>query len=65
MYSDIGDPTSWARRFDLSIVGRREVAGHSDLVMRLVQKVRGMIDHQDRRDRSGRLAHRRDGVVLL
>jgi anti-anti-sigma regulatory factor len=47
IYSDIGDPTSWSRRFDLSIVGRRNVAGHSDLVMRLVQKVRGMIDHED------------------
>jgi anti-anti-sigma regulatory factor len=47
IYSDIGDPTSWARRFDMSIVGRRNVAGHSDLVMRLVQKVRGMIDHED------------------
>ena len=47
IYSDIGDPTSWARRFDLSVIGRRNVSGHCDLVIRLVQKVRGMIDHED------------------
>jgi len=47
LYSDIDDPTSWERRFDMSVVGEREVAGHRDLVLRLIQKVRGMIDHQD------------------
>ena len=47
VYSDIGDPTSWSRRFDLSLVGHRMIAGHTDTVMRLVQKVRGMIDHED------------------
>ena len=47
LYSDIDDPTSWERRFDMSLVGARNVDGHSDLVVRLVQKVRGMIDHED------------------
>jgi anti-anti-sigma regulatory factor len=47
LYSDIDDPTSWERRFDMSFEGERVVAGHRDLVIRLVQKVRGMIDHED------------------
>jgi hypothetical protein len=47
LYSDIGDPTSWERRFNMAVVGERSVDGHHDVVVRLVQKVRGMIDHQD------------------
>ena len=47
LYSDIDDPTSWAKRFDLSLVGSQTVAGHRDVIVRLVQKVRGQIDHQD------------------
>ena len=47
LYSDIGDATSWSRHFDISVVGEKSVAGHRDIVMRLVQKVRGMIDHED------------------
>jgi anti-anti-sigma factor len=47
LYSDIGDPTSWGRHFDLSLIGWKSEAGHRDIVLRLVQKVRGMIDHED------------------
>jgi anti-anti-sigma regulatory factor len=47
LYSDIDDPTAWERRFDLSYVGEKAIDGHSDVVLRLVQKVRGMIDHED------------------
>ena len=47
LYSDIDDPSSWERRFSMSLVGQRKVSGHDDVVMRLVQKVRGMIDHED------------------
>jgi anti-anti-sigma factor len=47
LYSDIDDPSSWERRFNLSVVGQRNVQGHDDVVVRLVQKVRGMIDHED------------------
>ena len=47
LYSDIDDPTSWPRRFDMSFAGSREIGGHRDVVLRLVQKVRGMIDHED------------------
>jgi anti-anti-sigma regulatory factor len=47
LYSDIDDPSSWERRFDLSYVGDKTFEGHRDVVLRLVQKVRGMIDHED------------------
>ena len=47
LYSDIDDPTSWAKRFDISRVGERVVDGHRDVVVKLVQKVRGQIDHED------------------
>lgn len=47
LYSDIGDPTGWEKRFNMTVTGEKDVDGHRDLVLRLVQKVRGMIDHQD------------------
>lgn len=47
LYSDIGDPTTWERRFNMTVIGERSIGGHPDVVLRLVQKVRGMIDHQD------------------
>lgn len=47
VYSDIDDPTSWPRRFEMSFAGERNMNGHRDVVVRLVQKVRGMIDHED------------------
>jgi len=47
LYTDIDDPTSWERRFDMSLAGEKTVEGHRDVVVRLVQKVRGMIDHED------------------
>jgi anti-anti-sigma regulatory factor len=47
LYSDIDDPSSWPRRFDISLVGEKTTSGHRDLIVRLVQKVRGMIDHED------------------
>jgi hypothetical protein len=47
LYSDIDDPTSWNRRFVLSLAGEKSVDGHRDVVIRLVQRVRGMIDHED------------------
>ncbi len=47
LYSDIDDPTSWAKRFDFSRAGERVFDGHRDVVVKLVQKVRGQIDHED------------------
>ncbi len=47
LYTDIGDPSSWPARFTMTVIGQDNVDGHSDLVVRLIQKVRGMIDHED------------------
>jgi anti-anti-sigma regulatory factor len=47
LYSDIDDPSSWERRFEMSFAGDKTFEGHQDVVVRLVQKVRGMIDHED------------------
>jgi hypothetical protein len=47
MYSDIGDPSSWASTYYMEYVGETSFAGHRDLVVRLIKKNRGMIDHED------------------
>jgi anti-anti-sigma factor len=47
IYTGSGDPVFWERHFNVSVVGQRQVAGHTDLALRMVQKVRGMIDHED------------------
>jgi anti-anti-sigma factor len=47
LFADIGDPSDWNRRFHVTIDGEREVGGHRDVMLRLVQRVRGMIDHED------------------
>ena len=45
--ADLADASSWGQRFHMSIVGTRDIDGRHDLVLRLVQRVRGQIDHQD------------------
>src|SRR5262249_51317894 len=46
LYTDIGDPANWQRRFVVSYAGQQRHNGHVDLVLRMVQRVRGMIDHE-------------------
>jgi hypothetical protein len=46
MFTDAGDPSNWQRRFVVSYVGERDFGGRHDLELRLVQRVRGMIDHE-------------------
>jgi hypothetical protein len=46
LFSDIGDPSEWMRRFTISYEGQREFHEHADAQLRMVQKVRGMIDHE-------------------
>ncbi len=46
LFTDVGDPTNWERRFRISFAGEQDVRGHRDVVLRLVQRVRGMIDHE-------------------
>lgn len=47
LYSDIGDPAAWEKRFTMSLGGEQIINGRHDTVLRLVQRVRGMIDHED------------------
>jgi hypothetical protein len=47
LYSDIGDPSSWPSTYYVEYVGETSFAGHRELVLRLVKKNRGMIDHED------------------
>lgn len=47
VYTDIDDPTTWARRFNLAVAGRKTFDGHDDLLLRLTLKIRGRIDHED------------------
>lgn len=46
MFSDVGDPASWEKRFTITLDGEREYNGRTDIALRLVQRVRGMIDHE-------------------
>jgi anti-anti-sigma regulatory factor len=46
IFTDLGDPTNWQRRFRITYEGEQPVHGHDDVTLRLVQRVRGMIDHE-------------------
>lgn len=46
LFTDIGDPSSWEKRFAISYEGESEYDGRKDIQLRLVQRVRGMIDHE-------------------
>jgi outer membrane lipoprotein-sorting protein len=47
LYADIGDPSSWDKRFVVTVDGERVVNGRRELSLRMVQRVRGMIDHEE------------------
>jgi hypothetical protein len=46
LYTDIGDPADWERRFAITPAGEAMFDNHRDIALRLVQRVRGMIDHE-------------------
>jgi hypothetical protein len=46
MFTDIGDASNWEKRFVVSYEGHAEYNGRKDIELRLVQRVRGMIDHE-------------------
>jgi hypothetical protein len=46
LYTDIGDPADWERRFVITSGGTAEFEHRSVLTLHLVQRVRGMIDHE-------------------
>ena len=47
LYSDIGDPAVWYKKFAFAVVDPRKYEGHEDIVLRLIERVRGNIDHED------------------
>ncbi len=47
LYSDIGDPAVWYKKFSYTLHGTKAYKHHTDLVLRLIQRVRGEIDHED------------------
>ncbi len=46
LYSDVGDPSNWQQRFVVTYQGHEPFENRTDLVLHLVQRVRGMIDHE-------------------
>jgi hypothetical protein len=46
LYSDVGDPSNWDRRFVIGYAGEEPFENRTDVVLHLVQRVRGMIDHE-------------------
>lgn len=46
LYSDVGDPSNWQQRFVITYQGQESYENRMDLVLHLVQRVRGMIDHE-------------------
>ncbi|MFN2527133.1 MAG: outer membrane lipoprotein carrier protein LolA [Candidatus Baltobacteraceae bacterium] len=46
-FSDLADPSTWERRFDITTQGRSDVNGRRVVQLKLVAKIRGMIDHTD------------------
>jgi hypothetical protein len=46
LYTDIGDPSNWEKRFVITSAGDVVFEGHRDIALHLVQRVRGMIDHE-------------------
>nr|MDQ6944578.1 hypothetical protein [Candidatus Eremiobacteraeota bacterium] len=46
MFADVGDPANWEKRFVVTYQGEREYQGRKDIELKLVQRVRGMIDHE-------------------
>jgi len=46
LYSDVGDPANWEQRFVISYEGQQPFENRSDIVLHMVQRVRGMIDHE-------------------
>jgi hypothetical protein len=46
LYTDIGDPSNWAKHFVITYAGETPYQNRQDVTLRMVQRVRGMIDHE-------------------
>jgi anti-anti-sigma regulatory factor len=46
LYTDAGDPGSWTNRYAIEVTGEETIDGRQDIELRMVQRVRGQIDHE-------------------
>ena len=46
MFADVGDASNWLKRFYVTYIGEHQFDAHDDIELRMVQRVRGMIDHE-------------------
>jgi hypothetical protein len=46
LYTDVGDPSGWAKHFVITYTGETAYQNRQDLTLHMVQRVRGMIDHE-------------------
>ena len=46
LYTDVGDPANWQRHFVITNSGDAAFENHRDISLTMVQRVRGMIDHE-------------------
>ncbi len=46
LYTDVGDPANWERHFVITNSGESLFEHHRDITLTMVQRVRGMIDHE-------------------
>ena len=46
IFADVGDPAAWEKRFVMTYEGETDYNGRKDVRLKLVQRVRGMIDHE-------------------
>jgi hypothetical protein len=46
VFTDVGDPSGWEKRFAITYAGEAPYDGRTDIALRMVQRVRGMIDHE-------------------
>jgi outer membrane lipoprotein-sorting protein len=46
LYSDVSDPAVWDKKFICTLDGEQDYNGNKDVALRLVQRVRGSLDHE-------------------
>jgi hypothetical protein len=46
LYTEVGDPSNWSKRFAITYQGEVAYKNRLDLQLHMVQRVRGMIDHE-------------------
>lgn len=47
LFADVGDPSDWGRRFVVTSEGEKNLGEKREIALRMVQRVRGMIDHEN------------------